>query len=197
MMKGRALTLLALTAMLVVAFGAMPQAVWGGDGFSTRVVTFAPGSVDTVNFLDGAAAVVNDSLIFYSDPFTVNEPWTVCKMRLFAETADTVSTIDTIGYAIQSKFGSRFDSTWWTIGTNAKAEEDKINTTPVSMTSTAWFDADSVGIGDLFRIKFALVATQAEWRLADQRGVGAAKNGTIKFNAKYVLYMIFVHKGNQ
>jgi hypothetical protein len=188
-MTRRALIGLALVAVLFAASGAI-----GGDGFLTKVITFAPGTIDTANYLDGAATKVNDSLIFYSEPFTVGTNWTVCKARLFYQTVDTISTIDTIGYAIESKFGSRFDSTWWKIGGVAKAEEDVINTTPLSMTSTTWFDADSIGIGDLFRVKFALIAEETEWRAAD---TSSTLNGLIPFNAKYLLYLMFVHKGNQ
>lgn len=186
-MTRRALVLLALVAVLLAASGAM-----AGDatGYYQKVITFEPGSVDTASYLDGAAAVVNDSLIFYSQKFGVTQEWTVCKARLFYQTQDTISIIDTIGYALESKFDSPYDSTWWTIGTVTKKDEDQINTLPLTMTSSFWFDADSVGIGNLFRVKFVLVATQAEWRASDNTGI-------IPFNAKYILYLTFWHKGNQ
>lgn len=188
-MKGRALILLALIAVCFAASGAM-----AGDGYFQKVITFTPGTIDTAGYLDGAAALVNDSLIFYSASFGVTQAWTVCKMRLFYKTADTTSTIDTIGYEIQSKFDSPYDSTWWKIGGIAKQEEDVINTSPGITSSTTWFDADSVGIGNLFRVKFALVATQAEWRDVDASNTGVGK---LNLNAVYILYMVFFHKGNQ
>jgi hypothetical protein len=181
--------MLALAAVLCcMASGAI-----AGDGYFQKVITFTPGTIDTASYLDGADDTANDSLIFYSPTFGVSTPWTVCKARLFYKTVDTTSTIDTIGYEIQSKFDSPYDSTWWKIGGIAKAEEDVINTTPLSMTSTTYFDVDTVGIGNLFRVKFAIVAEEAEWRAVAASGPGA---GLLPLNAVYILYMIFVDKGN-
>lgn len=188
-MTRRALSMLALVAVLCMASGAM-----GGDGFFTKVITFTPGTVDTADYLEGVLETVNDSLIFYSPTFGVVTPWTVCKMRLFYKTVDTTSTIDTIGYEVQSKFDSPYDSTWWKIGGIAKQEEDVINTSPGIVSSTTWFDADSVGIGNLFRVKFALIAEQAEWRDVETSNTG---DGKLNLNAVYILYMMFVHKGQQ
>jgi hypothetical protein len=194
-MTRRATILTALVAVLVMASGAMGQS-WRvrtgthNDGFVVKKITFEPGSIDTANYLDGEAALVNDSLIFTSPAFTIKQPWTVCQGRLFYETQDTVSVLDSIGYILQSKFENQYDSTWWTLATCAKADEDLINTNPSTADLKVYWDADSLGVGDYYRIQVALMAEEAQWRAEDVSGI-------IQFNAKYHWYLMFVHKGSQ
>jgi hypothetical protein len=177
------------TVALVAVLCCMASGAVAGDGYFQKVITFTPGTIDTASYLDGADDTVNDSLIFYSPTFGVTQAWTVCKARLFYKTVDTTSTIDTIGYEIQSKFDSPYDSTWWKIGGVAKKEEDVMNTKADSMTSTTYFDADTMGIGNLFRVKFALIAEEAEWRDVAAAGPGG---GLLPLNAIYILYLMFV-----
>jgi len=193
----RTLILTAL-ALVVMASGATGQ-TWKShttakaDGFLVQEITFTPGSIDTANYLDGAAAFVNDSLIFTSPAFAVKQAWTTMSGRAFYQTQDTVSIIDSLGYLLQSKFESPYDSTWWTIATCAKFDEDQMNTVPASADIKAFWDADSIGVGDYFRLQVALVSSVAgssNWRGEDVSGV-------IPFNAVYRWYLMFVHKGNQ
>lgn len=168
------------------------------DGFKSVVLTFTPGTIDTADFLVGAN--VNDSLIFHSPEFAVQVPWTVCAGHLFYTTQDTVSTIDTIGYLLQSKMNDKGDSTWWLQATCTKADEDLINTNPASADIKAYADADSVGLGDLFRVRLAIIAEEAQWRI---EGIthfaagGASDSSEVALNGVYRLYLMFVDKGNQ
>jgi len=187
---------LALVAVLFAASGAWADtqvkvsSSTGRDGFVGKRLTFTPGNVDTSLTRFIVADLVNDSLIFHSEPFTVLTPWTVAWGRLFYRTQDTVSTVDSIGYELQVKFASEYDSTWHPFATCVKADEDLINTTPISADIKAFADADSVVFGDYFRVKFALIAEEQQWRAEDVAGV-------IPFNAVYILELRFIHKGNQ
>lgn len=194
-MVRRTLTLAALVLLFAVS-GAMAgqwnvKQIDGNDGYVLKELTFTPGTIDTADYVGlDEAGEVNDSLIFTSPLFTIRHLWTVAVGRVFYVTQDTLSTIDSIGYDLQSKFESDYDSTWWTIATCAKADEDLINTNPASADIHAYFDADSLGVADAFRLRVALIAEEAQWRAKDASGL-------LQFNAVYRWRIMFVHKGNQ
>ena len=161
-MLRRTLTLTALA--LLVASGAMAQnwksnTTASGDGFHVQEIVFTPGNIDTANFLDAPADTLDDSLVFTSPAFAVKKPWSIVTGRMFYSTQDTVSTIDTLGYSIQAKFESDYDSTWWTLATCVKFDEDQMNTIPASANIKGYADTDSIsGIGDYFRLRVAIIA---------------------------------------
>ena len=196
--------LIAALIVLGVSSGASAEVEWdieksfARDGSAAIKITFAPFTIDTSSYLDGAAATVNDSLIFDSPLFVIPSAWTVawCKGFYISGYQDTVSTIDTIGYLLQTKCADQSDSNWHRIATCAKADEDQINTLPVSFDMKAFADADSTFMCDAYRLRIAIIAEEAQWRLEAGTANGGDA-GMIPFNAKYGFYLYFVDKGNQ
>lgn len=184
----RALIGAALVAVMFAASGASGQ-VFGGTAVVKKIAMDMK-FIDTANYLDGAAALVNDSLIFYSQTFGVSKDWTRCVARLLVVSGDTVFAADTIGFAIQSKMDTPYDSTWWTLATMTKKSEATIHSAPGTSTIRAYSDADTVGVADLYRIKLAIMAAQDSTRKHDQTGI-------LPLNAKYLIYLLFNLRGNE
>ena len=175
------------------------ERVFSRDGSAVMVVEFIPGTVDTSQFVGvDVANNVNDSLIFNSPPFDVQATWTVAWVRGFyaAGFQDTTTTLDTIGYLLQTKCEDLSDSAWHQIAVCAKADEDQINNLPATFDMKAFADADSTFICDAYRLRVALVAEEAQWRL-EASAANGGDAGFIPFNSKYRFYMYFVDKGNQ
>lgn len=202
-MKSRTLILSVLLVALGWASG--NAASWNiektsqRDGCMIVELTFTPGTVDTSDFVGvDVADNVNDSLIFYSPLFTVPTNWTVawCKGFYEATYQDTTTTVDTIGYRMQTKCEDVSDSVWHQIAICEKADEDQINNAPTSFDMKAFADADSTYIFDAYRLEVSLIAEEAQWRLEASAANGGTA-GQIPFNARYKWYIVFADKGNQ
>lgn len=181
---------LMLTALLVTLGWASGYA--DDFGMTVKKVTFPPVNLDTNQYLDGAAAKINDSISIYSSPFSVEGSWTRCLMRLVQGASDTLMTHDTISVVLQSKTDSPYDTLWWTIATIAKKAEGTIMSAPATSNARAYNDADSIGVGDLFRIKLIVAAAQDSNRIH-----AVAGGGFLKRSAIYQVYLLFQNRGNE
>jgi hypothetical protein len=181
-MLRRATILTALVAVLCMASGAM-----AGDRVVVKKIDLQLANIDTANYLDGAATLVNDSLTFYTSTFGVGIPWTQVVIRAMVVTADTVFEDDTLGVALQHKVGDETDTIWWTNCTMTKKKEATLNTTPGVATFRGYNDADST-VFDLYRFKVSLIVDIDSIRAHDQTGI-------VPLMAKYRFYAIFRQLG--
>lgn len=177
-------------ALLVVLPWASGNASDPNGGLFVKKVPINLFRIDTANYLDGAAALVNDSLSFYSQPFGISKDWTAGRIELFLVSADTVFAADTIGLQLQTKNDTQYDTSWSPVGSMTKKAEGTIMSVPLTSVLRTYNDADSVFIADLYRIKLTIVAEEDSIRGHDQTGI-------LPLNAQYLVYCIFRHRGNE
>lgn len=182
--------ILLIAALLVL--GTMVSGAYAKEGLTVKRVLFPPVVLDTNDHLDGAAALINDSITLYSAPFSVEGSWTRCLMRMLLKTADTLMTMDTITAVLQSKTDSPYDTLWWPIATIAKKAEGTIMSAPATSNVRAYNDADSIGVADLYRIKMTICAEEDSNRVHAEAG-----GGFLIRSAAYEFYLIFQNRGNE